>query len=134
MNKNNKSETKIHISPLIKWLLFIPSILFLLAYLVGMAWELIARFKKVAPLDTVEDVNNARKWFIYMNVPFFTQNFVLSEWNLLSLQQKHAINRVYGVRRYSRWFKMYFPASPHKLNFKEQFKLRYNTEVLLPIE
>lgn len=118
-----KKLNKQHLSyQLAKWVLLIPSVLFLFVYVFGFMVELI-RIKATKPEHTKNDVANARKWFIYLALPLFPDEYFFDMWHSLDNDQLKRMVDVYGKRSFNKWLKMYYPFMKKK-NALDAFNLK----------
>lgn len=88
-----------------------PCVIGLLLYCIVFLIEL-ASIRAVKTEHTIQDVKNARRWFIYSALPFFGQDYFIS---VLYDLESPAIKRmveVYGKKSYSKTLKMYVPFMP----------------------
>ncbi|WP_159076491.1 hypothetical protein [Flagellimonas amoyensis] len=103
-----KSGNRTRTFQFLKWGLFVPSVLGLLLYV----FSVVAVFFSIRGTKsehTKEDVNNARKWFLYLAIPFYGDSYLTS---FLTAHENNTLikmREVYGKRRYSSVLKMHFP-------------------------
>ncbi|RIV68708.1 hypothetical protein D2U88_16090 [Flagellimonas aequoris] len=90
--------------------MFIPSLIGLLVYSLGILFEVL-NIKATKVEHTKEDVKNARRWFIYLSLPFFDEDYFLSMWHKLAHEELKMMVEVYGNRPFNKWLKIYFPFS-----------------------
>ncbi len=93
---------------LLKWVLFVPSLLALFIYSIGVLIELFAITAKTTE-HTSKDVKNARMWFVYTAFPFFGQGYYSSIWTGNTNAELKRMVEVYGKRPFWKWGKLYFP-------------------------
>ena len=110
-----KSRLKTLSFRLVKWVLFIPSLVGLIVYTIGFAVELFS-IKKTASHHTDDDVKNARLWFIYLALPFFNQDYFSGMVYEMEHGELQRMYEVYGKRRFNQKLKMYFPIFGKELN------------------
>lgn len=95
--------------------MFLPTLLSLLVYIFTFLIELFSIRKK--KLDhTKKDVCNARKWFIYLALPFFNQDYFSGMVYNMTADELKRMYEVYGVRRFNTKLKMYVPFAGSNLD------------------
>ncbi len=122
-----KSKTRLLGFQLVKWILLIPSLIGLLVYSMGILIEVFS-IKATKVEHTKEDVRNARRWFIYVAMPFFSHDYFLSMQYHLTVEQMKTMFEVYGNKPYSKWLKIYFPFSK-KYSGLDAYNLKMGAEL-----
>ncbi len=121
INEKSKKETRIY--RLVKWGLFVPSLLGLLLYVFGLVIGFYS-IKATKPEHTKEDVKNARKWFLHLAIPFFGYQYFGSFLTTMDTDVIQRMHSVYGKRRYISSLKMYFPIIGKKMDAFEAMEVK----------
>ncbi|MGX1930200.1 hypothetical protein [Flagellimonas sp. 2504JD4-2] len=100
---------------LVKWVLFIPSLVGLLVYILGLSIELFT-IKATKGEHTKQDIKNARLWFVYLALPFFGPNYFEGFVHGMTGEELRRMHEVYGKKNFSSKLKMYVPFVGKKLN------------------
>lgn len=107
----NKQHTGYQLA---KWGFFIPSIVLTMVYSISILVELIS-IKATKTHHTKQEVEYAKKWFLYNALPFFGEEYFFSLWSEMNSDQIKSMLEIYGKRSFSKRLKMYVPFMP-KMN------------------
>ncbi len=117
-----KSKKQTRNYQLVKWLLFIPTFLAGVLYILSFLVELWT-FKKLTEQHTAKDVKNARMWFIYCSLPFFNDNHLFDLWYNMGNLESRMMVQVYKKRSFSKALKMFVPFA-RSYNALEAYNLK----------
>lgn len=115
MTIKKKSKAKILGFRLVKWVLFIPSLVALVVWSICLLVELFT-IKAKASDHTKNDVKNARTWFIYLALPFFNQGYFSGMMYQMTSEEWRKMFEIYGKKRFNKTLKMYVPFFGSEMN------------------